>query len=70
MHIKRTRVPKIGHKKKSFKSPKIMQNYLKNALKILQNTLFLNTSKWLFISGPSYLAHAKKKAKTRPNLAP
>jgi hypothetical protein len=25
--------------------------------------LFLNTPKWLFISGPGHLAHAKKKEK-------
>jgi hypothetical protein len=29
--------------------------------------LFLNTPKWLFISGPSHLAHAKRKGKTTPH---
>jgi hypothetical protein len=29
--------------------------------------LLLDTPKWLFISGPSHLAHAKKKGKTTPN---
>jgi hypothetical protein len=37
-----------------------MQNYLNSTPKNFQNTLFLNTPKWLFISGPSHLAHAKK----------
>jgi hypothetical protein len=36
-----------------------MQNYLKKSVKNLQDTLFLNTPKWLSISGPSHLAHAK-----------
>jgi hypothetical protein len=53
------RPPKIGHTKKPLKSPKIMQNLIKKSLKNLQNTLFLNTPKWLSISGPSHLAHAK-----------
>jgi hypothetical protein len=46
-----------------------MQNYLKSTPKNLQNTLLLNTPKWLFISGPSHLAHAKKgkTAKSRRN---
>jgi hypothetical protein len=43
-----------------------MQNYHKSTPKNLQNTLLLNTPKWLFISGPSHLAHAKK-GKTAPN---
>jgi hypothetical protein len=38
-----------------------MQNYFKSTPKNLQNTLFLNTPKWLLISGPSHLAHAKKR---------
>jgi hypothetical protein len=29
--------------------------------------VFLDTPKWLFISGPDQLAHAKKKRKTTPN---
>jgi hypothetical protein len=41
-----------------------MQNFFKKSLKNLQNTLFLNTPKWLSISGPRhYLAHAKKRKK-------
>jgi hypothetical protein len=36
-------------------------NYLKSTLKNLQNTLFLNTPKWLYISGPRHLARAKKR---------
>jgi hypothetical protein len=43
-----------------------MQNYLKSTPKNFQDTLFLNTPKWLFIFGPSHLAHAKK-GKTIPN---
>jgi hypothetical protein len=43
-----------------------LQNYLKSTPKNLQNTLLLNTPKWLFISGPSHLAHAKK-GKTATN---
>jgi hypothetical protein len=73
MHPKSTQIhicrpPKIGqHTKKPLKSPKIMQNFFKKSLKILQNTLFLNTPKWLSISGPRhYLAHAKKKGKKHP----
>jgi hypothetical protein len=49
--------------KKLLKSPKIMQNYLKSTQKNLQNPLLLDIPKWLFISGPSHLAHAKKKEK-------
>jgi hypothetical protein len=43
-----------------------MQNYLKSTPKNLQNTLFLNTPKWLFIFEPSHLAYAKK-GKTTSN---
>jgi hypothetical protein len=57
------RPPKIGHTKKPLKSPKIMQNYLTSTLKNLQHTVFLDTPKWLFISGPDQLAHAKKREK-------
>jgi hypothetical protein len=49
--------------KKLSKSPKIMQNYLKSTQKNLQNPLLLDIPKWLFISRPSHLAHAKKKEK-------
>jgi hypothetical protein len=49
--------------KKLLKSPKIMQNYLKSTQKNLQNPLLLDIPKWLFISGPSHLGHAKKKEK-------
>jgi hypothetical protein len=38
-----------------------MQNYFMGTLKNLQNTSFLNIPKSLFISGPSHLAHAKKR---------
>ena len=61
------RPPKIGHTKKPLKSPKIMQNYLTSTLKNLQHTMFLDTPKCLFTSGPEHLAHAKKKRKTTPN---
>jgi hypothetical protein len=47
--------------KKLLKSPKIMQNYLKSTQKNLQNPLLLDIPKWLFISGPSHWAHAKKR---------
>jgi hypothetical protein len=40
-----------------------MQNYFMSTLKNLQNTSCLNIPKSLFISGPSHLAHAKKKEK-------
>jgi hypothetical protein len=40
-----------------------MQNYLTSTLKNLQHTVFLDTPKWLFISGPDQLAHAKKREK-------
>jgi hypothetical protein len=49
---------------------KITQNHAKLSQehsKNLQNTLFLKIPKWLSISEPSDLAHAKKKGKTTPN---
>jgi hypothetical protein len=45
---------------------KITQNHAKLSQehsKNLQNTLFLKIPKWLSISEPSHLAHAKKKEK-------
>jgi hypothetical protein len=36
-----------------------MQNYLKSTLKNVQNLLFFDTPKWIFISGPGHLAHEK-----------
>jgi hypothetical protein len=45
------------------KTGKIFQNDAKLPQEIpkKQNTLFLNTPKWISISGPSHLAHAKKE---------
>jgi hypothetical protein len=43
---------------------KITQNHAKLSQehsKNLQHTVFLDTPKWLFISGPDELAHAKKR---------
>jgi hypothetical protein len=40
-----------------------MQNYIKRTVKKLTKYLVLKTAKRLFISGPSDLAHAKKKKK-------
>jgi hypothetical protein len=38
---------------------KIKHNYFKSTQKTLQNTLFLEIPKWVFISGPDQLTHEK-----------
>ena len=57
------RPPKIRQTKKPLKSPKIMQSYLTSTLKYLQHTMFLDTPKSLFTSGPEHFAYAKKREK-------